>query len=468
MKNRKHRGLLFLFLITLMLCYGKSDINVYAADKNWPGVNYDNIPDQYSNMQYCVYNTGNVLRTENDSISNRYSNSSYILLNDSSTKSLKFLYPDGSLKTAIPNSVESFEWYDAGVFDVAQYIYLGSDLYDYLVDDTGSLSCKELYFVEQPGKFALSFSGSLGIYTPNRITTDFPTINKDGVSKRLETIKEYGITGTIGNDYSTVCNEKLNQLQNIMNSYNVDSDLELLNILSSTGITQENLTDIEKKGQEYISNLNEKFKQNDDALMDLKNEIEQEQFDINLCNNDLKKTMDEFVQKKAEDGKLFSQYSLNFENHMVEASKRITFSEEQEQLLTELQEKNKEINEWINDYLNRMNNFKIDVDMNLGGEVNVNCDGIIGKDLIDYLDKIFGWIRIAVPIIVIVLGSLDFGQAVLQDDKDALQKAIKKFTTRCIIAVIIFFIPTILIYILNVFNDLSVSNISACGIGGVK
>lgn len=105
-------------------------------------------------------------------------------------------------------------------------------------------------------------------------------------------------------------------------------------------------------------------------------------------------------------------------------------------------------------------------DFDFGDKVDRTCEGILGQDLIDYLDKLFGWVKISVPILLIVFGCVDFGQAILSDDKDIMKKATSKFVKRCIVAIIIFFLPTLLSFILRIFNSLTTEGgISVCGIG---
>lgn len=115
---------------------------------------------------------------------------------------------------------------------------------------------------------------------------------------------------------------------------------------------------------------------------------------------------------------------------------------------------------------NSQNNSDITGDINWGDKVEVNCEGILGDELLDFINKIFRWIQIIAPIIVIVLGFVEFGSAVLQDDKDALKKASSKLIKRLIIAVALFFIPLILGWILTIFNDITGAASSTCGIGG--
>lgn len=48
-------------------------------------------------------------------------------------------------------------------------------------------------------------------------------------------------------------------------------------------------------------------------------------------------------------------------------------------------------------------------------------------------------LQIIIPITLILLGSVDFGRAVMASDEGAIKKAQKKFITRCIAAVLVFF-----------------------------
>lgn len=100
-----------------------------------------------------------------------------------------------------------------------------------------------------------------------------------------------------------------------------------------------------------------------------------------------------------------------------------------------------------------------------GDEVTRNCQGILGEDLLDFINKIFKWIRIIAPIFVIVMGGVEYASAILKDDKDALNKANSRFIKRLIIAVALFFVPLVLQWLLNIFNEVSGSFTDTCGIG---
>ena len=96
-----------------------------------------------------------------------------------------------------------------------------------------------------------------------------------------------------------------------------------------------------------------------------------------------------------------------------------------------------------------------------------SCEDLFGNDNhITNILKIFvNVVKFIVPIILIVMGSLDFIQAIFAQDDGAMKKAQGKFIKRVIIAVIIFLVPSALKLILTIANSIW-PNISAdfCGI----
>ena len=99
--------------------------------------------------------------------------------------------------------------------------------------------------------------------------------------------------------------------------------------------------------------------------------------------------------------------------------------------------------------------------------VLADCRGILDSELVDIINEILNWIRIIVPIVVIVLSTVDFGKAVLNQEKDELKQAFIRFVKRLIIAVIIFFVPTLIHIIVNAvnsFTDIQLTDLPDCGI----
>lgn len=89
------------------------------------------------------------------------------------------------------------------------------------------------------------------------------------------------------------------------------------------------------------------------------------------------------------------------------------------------------------------------------GEIVVvdDCGDLLGDTLISEINSYLLYIKIAVPIIIIVMGSIDFGTAFIASDEDKMKKAQKKFIMRLIIGMVIFFIPTIINALLKIAND---------------
>ena len=68
---------------------------------------------------------------------------------------------------------------------------------------------------------------------------------------------------------------------------------------------------------------------------------------------------------------------------------------------------------------------------------------------------ILGWIvlilRIVIPLVLIVLGMIDMGKAVIEDDEKAIGTAVGKLVRRFIAALLVFFIPLIVSMLFNAF-----------------
>lgn len=59
-------------------------------------------------------------------------------------------------------------------------------------------------------------------------------------------------------------------------------------------------------------------------------------------------------------------------------------------------------------------------------------------------------IQIGIPIILIILGMLDLGKAVMAGKEDEIKSAQKLLTKRCIAAVAVFFVVTIVTIVFNI------------------
>ena len=112
------------------------------------------------------------------------------------------------------------------------------------------------------------------------------------------------------------------------------------------------------------------------------------------------------------------------------------------------------------------NEFNTDFNIISGGEVSVDCNGIFTKEALDLISDILGWFRILAPVALIVLVAVDFGQAVLSQDNDALKKASSKVIKRAIATVALFFISRfvrVLINLPGVRSSIQIPEDPLCG-----
>lgn len=438
--NKLKRIIISIIFIEIFILY--CDIQVFAADYRWPGVNTNSLPGEYANMEYCVYNTKDVLSSADwdGSISKWYSNNNYILINDSKSKEIKFLNIDGTAKRAI----ESFVW-DKSFNN--QEIFFGSDLYEYLVDENGILNCKTLYFIERYNSSFWSVTGSLGIYSPNKIVEDFPSLSKS--KEDLKLISKTGVTGThYGETIKTKCDEYYKNFKEIEEYHYANVNiLDKLRDLANSEYQEGMATTADEYFDEFL-NLYNKTKTDLENLGITEN-VDGKGFYINNCSkfNNLTKEYDGLK------GAIDSYFRIgNWAFNRIQTKLNIainngTASEDDKSTMEEIKaELEIAQTEW-REYKEKIN---------LGNEIkDASCEGLLGPNLLDDISTVLTWIRIAVPILLIVLGSVDFATAVLSDDQQVLKKASGKFVKRCIIAIGIFFVPTIIMYLLSYIDKIA-------------
>ena len=95
-----------------------------------------------------------------------------------------------------------------------------------------------------------------------------------------------------------------------------------------------------------------------------------------------------------------------------------------------------------------------------------SCEGLLGEKLINKINSYLNIIKIAVPIILIGFGIIEFTKAIFSGNEDGMKKVQKQFTKRLAIAMLIFFVPTFLNLLLTLANKVWPIIIpSTCGIG---
>ena len=77
------------------------------------------------------------------------------------------------------------------------------------------------------------------------------------------------------------------------------------------------------------------------------------------------------------------------------------------------------------------------------------------------VQQILDLIKVVGPILVVVLSSIDFLQVILKGDDDAMGKATKKLITRLILAILLFLVPVLVEWLLDIFG---ITTSGICGL----
>ena len=96
-----------------------------------------------------------------------------------------------------------------------------------------------------------------------------------------------------------------------------------------------------------------------------------------------------------------------------------------------------------------------------------SCEGLLTQEAADLLSDIIGYIRIGVPILLMILCAGDFVSVITSQDDNAMKKAGGRIVKRFIAAAAVFFVPLIISVILNidaVKNSLNLVDDPMCGI----
>ena len=164
----------------------------------------------------------------------------------------------------------------------------------------------------------------------------------------------------------------------------------------------------------------------------------------------------------------FDYLNKNYETVMNSLSNSISKSsnlteQQKQELENNVQQDVEKANDAYEKAVITFNDWLSDLFEDLSDKLNAkSCETIIDSRLLEKFRTFMTWFQIAVPILIIVLGSVDFSKAVLFQEKDDLQKAFKTFIKRCIVGVLIFFIPTLLHVLVQLFNKYSDIKLTEC------
>lgn len=133
----------------------------------------------------------------------------------------------------------------------------------------------------------------------------------------------------------------------------------------------------------------------------------------------------------------------------------------------EAQEEKEQNQSGLDNVMEQLDQFqeKMFIDDKINIDDYDSCSALIGEDLQKQLNDWMTIIKILVPIILIAFGMLDFSKAVLAQDEQNMKKAQSAFIKRLIIAVAIFFVPTVINLLINIANSVWPSLIGdTCGL----
>ena len=103
----------------------------------------------------------------------------------------------------------------------------------------------------------------------------------------------------------------------------------------------------------------------------------------------------------------------------------------------------------------------------LADTVVADCEVLISPELRDLINEYMTWIRILVPLALIVFCMMDFGKAVMAGKEDEMKKVQSTVIKRLIMGVVVFFVPTIVNFTISfadTYFDANIFKNGTCGI----
>ena len=75
------------------------------------------------------------------------------------------------------------------------------------------------------------------------------------------------------------------------------------------------------------------------------------------------------------------------------------------------------------------------------------------KDVVQIIGYVLLVFKIAIPVIIVIMGMMDLGKAVTASKDDEIKKAMKQLMVRLIAGVLIFFIPSIIMFVFRIITE---------------
>lgn len=97
---------------------------------------------------------------------------------------------------------------------------------------------------------------------------------------------------------------------------------------------------------------------------------------------------------------------------------------------------------------------ELNLDAITGGVMPNTCNALFGYNLINLLkNNVFKIIYFSIPILLVVLTTLDFLKCIFSDDNKEMRKSFDKLTKRIVATVLIFLTPTILMFLIQLVGN---------------
>ena len=102
--------------------------------------------------------------------------------------------------------------------------------------------------------------------------------------------------------------------------------------------------------------------------------------------------------------------------------------------------------------------------MSVSAITKVSCGNVTGipKKIPDLTSYAVGIIQVAVPVILVIMGTIDLIKGITSQDEKEIKKGQQIFVKRLIVGVIIFFIVVIVKFIISLVADTSSLDIVEC------
>ncbi len=319
----------------------------------------------------------------------------------------------------------------------------------YILNETFNNQCQKVMqeTTSDPDKIKYddyTCSRIIGVFGGDDITE---TIVQDCPSKKTNALKK-DIKNSFDNKVKKAFNNEYNRLNNDAKSFNGQTTKEMC---EAYGYNADILTDAYQRFLDDRSNLISNMICTIDPTIaaDIKDNYSSTGRRVITYEAQRNSYINSLISTADNNKKLCFTNAVDMDDQQKDDAIEQMLDDSDDQKQTQ-QDYIDKIHDEANKYVDKISSI------NLGSDVtDYSCEGLLGTDLLNILDEIFMYIKISAPIIFLVLGSIDFVQAVMMDDKDILKKSTSKFLKRALICLAIFLAPYVISYLLHFLEGMT-------------